>query len=222
MLLNALLEDPLVANKDALSAQFDVSTEIRDACKSCEYQSEPRAATNNNHGVDVPIIAESDSKSDSGNDSGNDSEKDSQSKSVLMSKLFKASLLSDREGACPECSRHELQSRTCFTRLPENLIVKLNRTKFDNGRPSKILTEVDIERVVIPASEQIPDKTRYEPLAVVMHDGRNVHTGHYTIYRKQHGTWFLLNDAKSQRAHQMADSSRPGGQKSAMVLFKRA
>lgn len=221
LLLNILLEDPFLANGEELRAQFEIETEIRDKCKACDHKSEPRIATNNYHGIDVPAESDPDFDFDADWETTND--------------LFFQSMYN--EGECNKCNKSELQSRTEITKLPENIVIKLNRTRFADNQATKVETIVPYAEKIFPRIKSDEDEEEeykevpYELSAGIMHKGDTIQEGHYTIYRKQGDNWFLLDDREKVSVpvlfEEMADTAKDVDAEqpaimSAMMLYKKA
>ena len=221
MLLNILLEDRSLANEEAFRAQFEIETEIRDKCTACKHKSDPRIAINNYHGINV--LVEGDSNFDEWD---------------MTDDLFAKSLHSPKEGECDECNKAKLESVTEFTKLPENLVIKLNRTRFANNKATKVETIVRYAETIFPRikfdNEDGYKIGQYELSAVVMHEGHTIENGHYTIYRQQDGRWFWLDDGRCEEVawsevHDLAkfENETPNEEPkcvghSAMMLYKKA
>jgi ubiquitin C-terminal hydrolase len=214
LLLNILLEDSSLANEEAFRAQFEIETETHDKCTACNHKSEPRIATNNYHGIDIPLKSKLDEWD-------------------TTSDLFAKSLYSPKEGECDKCKKTELQSQTSFTRLPENIFVKLNRTRFGKNEATKVETSVPYAETIFPQIKSNKPE-RYELFAVVMHEGATIEKGHYTIYRQQNGHWFWLDDGQCEQvawsevkdlakfAGDTPTSKQRSAGHSAMMLYKKA
>ena len=201
-LLNALIEDPHAQDADALKKLFEVETATKDVCQhaGCGYESEVRKSVNNYLSVDVPKV-------------------DGNTGSADFGKLLKASRSSARDVPCPTCENATLVARAAFSSLPENLVVKVNRSAMgEDGKPAKIETMVDLkpEGLIRFASGDT-----YEIVAVVRHEGLSANHGHYTILRKFEGEWYNIDDKNcvERSVEDVRDHAREG--KSAMVLLKR-
>jgi uncharacterized UBP type Zn finger protein len=199
--LNALVEDPLTVDADGLRELFEVETETRDRCMrlDCDYQSELRKAQNNYHDLTLPA-------------------KDT-NEHCSLNALFKASILSQKEDKCPKCSKGTIQAKTEFTKVADNLVLKMNRTGYDQKTYAayKIGTIVDYDQHTFTIKGE-----EYALSAVVLHKGKKLDRGHYTIYRKHHGSWYYLNDKRSHEmasADEVAESTKLG--ESAMLLLKK-
>lgn len=202
MVVGILLKDPLVDGY-AFTAQFEIDTATYDYCETCKYRTESRTATKYYHNVNIP------KEDDDGFASGFDP----------IHSLLDQSMYSDADISCVNCKHSKLRSRTSFKKIPENLIVKLNRSSVLDYGPHKVETAVQFGRVI-----HLGEAGRYELAAVVMHKGQTIDGGHYTIYRRHGNNWFLIDDADVTRIdyEEMEDSVAEYGQgHSAIMLFKR-
>ena len=198
--LNALLEDPHAKNSEALKSLFEVETETTDICskRECDYKSQPRKATSNYHDIVVPNTANG--------------------KQCQLGRLLDASMNSKKQETCPQCPQGDLIAKTIFTKVSDNLVVKMNRTRYDeaSGEATKVETLVDLK----PHTLDI-DGVDYELLAVIRHGGHSANYGHYTIFRKQGEDWYLLSDkdrSKKMTSAGVKDTVRSG--QCAMLLLK--
>jgi hypothetical protein len=199
--LNNLREDPHIADSNGLQGLFEVETKTQDVCENnvCDHESAHRTASNNYHNVNVPH-----GKGD---------------QSADFRHMVTSSMKSRRDDACPKCGEQTLITKTTFTKLPDNLVMKINRTAFNERarRATKVATPVDLD---ISKPVELGEE-KFEIAAVVRHDGDSITCGHYTIFRKLDGKWFLLNDKEctSKAENEVRDHRRNG--KCAMLLLKK-
>ncbi|KAG0205463.1 Ubiquitin carboxyl-terminal hydrolase 35 [Mortierella sp. NVP41] len=118
---------------------------------------------------------------------------------------------------CDKCQELRAASRfTMLASLPTNLIVSLNRFRFDvqRSRRIKINTPIRLAESVQVRAQDGHDRQGYELYAVVVHTGESANHGHYYTYAKDSGpspttvdsasssttseavksTWLLYND----------------------------
>ncbi|KAK3683044.1 hypothetical protein LTR37_020608 [Vermiconidia calcicola] len=186
MLLNTVAEDPHAADGEAMKRLFEIEVQNIDECNECGSKSDPITATGNYHEVIVPS-----------NEGGT---------SLKLGELLAASKKSTKQAVCKECSCDSLTTTMTFIKVPDNLVLRMNRINFDEStqRSSKAMTLVDLEPTSFSSGG-----AEYEFSAVVRHQGSSPRNGHYTIFRKQDDEWYHLNDDISSHV------------KCAMLLFKK-
>ncbi|MED6122734.1 hypothetical protein PIB30_042653 [Stylosanthes scabra] len=110
------------------------------------------------------------------------------------------------EGKCGQCS-HPRERQYFLTQTPQIAILHLKRFKVDPGRNcyTKIDRnisfglELDLEDYYMPDLENKEDQInlKYELYAMVVHLGRELHSGHYYCFvRTYDNKWHKLNDAE--------------------------
>jgi ubiquitin C-terminal hydrolase len=88
----------------------------------------------------------------------------------------------DNRYDCPICRRKvDAMRKTALHRLPASLLVTLQRTAYDEThQPYKVRVPVPIDAALtLTVNNHV---VHYELAAVVLHDGRQMHEGHYTAY----------------------------------------
>ena len=194
-LINELVNDKHVGNSEMLKKLFEIESATTDICGGCGYKSSPRIAINNYHSVPVPELENGES--------------------AELGELYKESKRSAREDPCPECGKDQLTAKTVFTKIPENIVLKMDRTRYDN-KPTKVDTLVELDRKKFDFNGVI-----YEVTAVIRHASPSPMFGHYTIFRKFDHAWHLLDDKSCSRmsANEVKDDKRKG--QCAMLLLKK-
>jgi hypothetical protein len=200
LLLNDLIADTSAGDGDALNEAFQIESETRECCTDadCGMKSDPRKAINNYHNVDVKL------------------EKGEESTS--LKKLLEASLESPKVGFyCKDekCQIGDIVTRTTFTKVPDSLVVRLNRTTYSEQQAHKVTAVVELNNTLnVEGSE-------YSLHPVIMHRG-TINNGHYTIYRKHQERWYLLDDKRciAEGPEDMAGVARKRGQP-VMALYKK-
>lgn len=100
-------------------------------------------------------------------------------------------LQGDDQVGCVECDKNtDCMATEHISTLPKNLMIQLQRW-CHNGQKNLL-------HVTTPEKFCFPDtESRYQLMAVIMHHGTTLHTGHYTAYvRHSHisGIWFDADD----------------------------
>ncbi len=200
LVLHTLIADPHTRNAKALRALFEIQTATQDLCstKGCDHQSDARTATSTYHDINVPAKPAGEA--------------------VEFRDLFGASYNSAKEDdACPTCGNKSLYTHTRFTKIPDCLQIKVNRTAYDQAtqKSSKVETFVNLPQAIKIKGE------KFELHAVIRHKGSQATSGHYTMFRRFEDGWNLLDDKDCDKvaAEDVKDHGRSG--KSAMLLFKR-
>lgn len=197
--LNAMVEDTHTKDAEGLKRLFEIETTTRDVCQhpGCGYKSNTHTSIENYHNIDMPKTCD--------NKAG-------------FQELLNASMRSDRDTRCAECSNATLVAETIFSRLAENMVLRLNRNFFSNrGQQSKVQTLVDLS----PSHLVQLGTTTYKMDAIIRHEGRQANQGHYNIFRRFVEEWYLLDDKECTKKslEDLRDQERGG--KSVMVLLKK-
>lgn len=188
-LLDVLCSEPSAHNADGINSLFSVETELRDVCSDkCGYESDARPATSNYHSITVPSAT-------------------AELQHVALGKLIDRSQRSCTDRHCA-CNAPLLQTTT-FVKAPESIVIKVDRAKYDKKKGlQKTMVGVDLFE---SASLEIKGK-EYKVAAVVMHQGRSVGAGHYTVFRKHGEQWYLINDEDvGKRSEEMIKDSKGNG-----------
>ena len=107
---------------------------------------------------------------------------------------------------CEACGRTGVRAiRQCYFELPKVLVVSLNRITWNGSSVSKIRTHVDFpvaDDLDLTPFQQAELETQFKLSAVVVHHGRAVDLGHYTVFAKhQSARWYEYDDHRVERVH---------------------
>ena len=114
-----------------------------------------------------------------------------------------------------KCQIGDIVAQTTFTKVPDSLVVRLNRTAYSKQQAHKVNAVVKLDNTLtVEGSEHGLD-------AVIMHSG-TINNGHYTAYRKHRGKWYLLDDKRctAEGPEDMTAVARKRGQP-VMALYKK-
>ncbi|KAK3723031.1 hypothetical protein LTR37_002177 [Vermiconidia calcicola] len=198
MLLNTVAGDPHAADGQAMKQLFEIEVQNIDECKECGSKSDPITATGNYHELIVPS-----------KEGGT---------TLRLGELLAASKKSAKQAVCKACSHDSLTTTTTFTKVPDNLVLRMNRVNFDQQTQcaSKAMTLVDLEPTSFSSGG-----AEYELSAIVRHWGSSIYAGHYTIFRKQDDKWYELDDKTSSHVTEEKVKDHPRNGQCAMLLFKK-
>lgn len=199
--LEVLDNDPHTKDPVALKELFEIGTRTRDVCaqEGCGYKSSWRYSSENFQSVNVPETGSKDP--------------------VDFGDLLLSSKTSETDQDCPICASGRLSTKSGYTALPENFVVKLNRTALSAGSysPSKIETFID----VAPETTYTLNGFDYEVVAVIRHEGRHIDLGHYNILRKFQDQWYLISDKDCSKRPVASVKDHERGGKAAMVMMRK-
>ncbi|TKA68947.1 hypothetical protein B0A55_08238 [Friedmanniomyces simplex] len=205
-LLNVLSDGQDPTAMDALKSLFEIRTASTDVCQNGCVKDEATTSAPNvsiSHEVIVPAAA-----AVNGQPQG-------------LQTLLDESTRSSTEQVCSKCGEHAVTKVTSFTALPEQMVVEVHRGAFDGEKmkPSKPTTEVVLPVV---AGVQLGGQ-QHDIVAAVMHQGETTFSGHYTVYRKHGGDWYLINDQVAMQVSGdfVKDDSEHETGHSAMLLLKK-
>lgn len=198
LMLEISLADKHAADAARLAELFEFQTVLNYVCPAvqCGHTSATSAKTSGfHHNLRLPL---------------------SNHEKYTLGQAWVDSNTSKTESWCPKCSGQQLESRTTFTKVGESLVMELCRYRYQNGIESKIMSEVEFETTTILVEDR-----EYDLSAVVCHKGRRLDNGHYTIYRKQDGGWYLLDDESCTKSSLEEMNAAQKQKQSTILLFKK-
>uniref|UniRef100_A0A0N4ZN35 ubiquitinyl hydrolase 1 n=1 Tax=Parastrongyloides trichosuri TaxID=131310 RepID=A0A0N4ZN35_PARTI len=101
---------------------------------------------------------------------------------------------------CSSCQKSGfVEKKLKLIKIPPVLLIQLNRVSYDaSGRNVKVKTAIQYPRVMKSSmiNEDLDDDIEYELFAVMIHEGKETHCGHYydIIKDPSSGKWFKYND----------------------------
>lgn len=205
LLLNDLTNDINAADSSKLKELFKVEMETTLHCPddNCGFSKEVPKAEHTYHMVHVPDAKALKARA------GQNSKKAASSPS--LSSLIDDSLEDITDVWCEgkKCGG-VLNEKRHLSKVPDNLVVSINRMSFRNGS-RKISTKIELDEVFEMQGSQ------YALKAVINHKGPRLNTGHYTAYREQQGKWYCLDDSMC-----IAEAPQDGGKRgnAVMALYK--
>uniref|UniRef100_A0A0N5CEV0 ubiquitinyl hydrolase 1 n=1 Tax=Strongyloides papillosus TaxID=174720 RepID=A0A0N5CEV0_STREA len=117
---------------------------------------------------------------------------------MAISNYFRVERLEDFK--CSGCLKSGfVEKRIKITKFPPVLLIQLNRVSYDYlGRNVKVKTPIEYPRLLRSSmiSEGLNEDIEYELFAVMIHEGKETHCGHYYDLIKDPGSgkWFRYND----------------------------
>ncbi|XP_063972085.1 uncharacterized protein LOC135159919 [Diachasmimorpha longicaudata] len=104
----------------------------------------------------------------------------------------------DRTLTCSKCKCEKHKLFTTFRRLPNVLIVQINRYAMSDGYVAKMNSIVHIPENLEITSDEIKNEDhhgqKFIPVCIIAHVGSAMDCGHYTSYVKHGEQWFHYND----------------------------
>ncbi|KAK6428721.1 hypothetical protein LTR95_015135 [Oleoguttula sp. CCFEE 5521] len=195
LLLDVLEQDKLT--KDGLTKSFAVEEQMAPVCKSCNHKGNARNVRSNFIDVAVPKKGPTD-----------------------LWELLKKGDDSELEMKCSNCPHSAQRQDSTHSKLPDNLVIRLNRIDWMTG--SKISTVVDL-----PSELEFtqPRKLKYRLDTVVRHKGMSTNAGHYFVDRRREGVkngeseWVRIDDDVVSDATEAMRQNGHKGQ-AVLVLYK--
>lgn len=122
---------------------------------------------------------------------------------------------------CEHCKQNtSAVKQIAIKDAPEYLTVHIKRFKMENNVSKKVKdnlhypVEMDLTEYETPDEKQQP--LRYKLLAVIVHEGRTLSSGHYIAYARQpNGVWVMYDDEATRRVKE----SEAANQNSAYILL---
>uniref|UniRef100_A0A673YU20 Ubiquitin carboxyl-terminal hydrolase n=1 Tax=Salmo trutta TaxID=8032 RepID=A0A673YU20_SALTR len=104
---------------------------------------------------------------------------------------------------CHRCKKRQKSTKKFWVqKLPKVLCLHLKRFHWTSYLRNKVTTYVefplrglDMRGYLLQPEEALPDRWLYDLVAVVVHHGSGVGSGHYTAYGKRDGRWYHFNDS---------------------------
>uniref|UniRef100_A0AAZ3QB63 Ubiquitin carboxyl-terminal hydrolase n=1 Tax=Oncorhynchus tshawytscha TaxID=74940 RepID=A0AAZ3QB63_ONCTS len=104
---------------------------------------------------------------------------------------------------CHRCKKRQKSTKKFWVqKLPKVLCLHLKRFHWTSYLRNKVTTYVefplrglDMRGYLLQPEEALPDRWLYDLVAVVVHHGSGVGSGHYTAYGKREGRWYHFNDS---------------------------
>ncbi|ODV96717.1 hypothetical protein PACTADRAFT_28954, partial [Pachysolen tannophilus NRRL Y-2460] len=184
---------------------YDLSLNL-DSKKRKEQSNNNESGTtgNNNNHNNNNNNNNNDNNNNNNNSNGINENKTKQRYSVerSISEFFSPELIKtdkkDKSGyVCEKCSKrtNAIKQNQIF-RSPETLTVHLKKFRFNGISSSKLKVGVSFPSMLdLTDFTQNKDPTRYQLIAVVVHEGRSVSSGHYIIQcRQPDGSWAEYDD----------------------------
>ncbi|OQO12621.1 hypothetical protein B0A48_02083 [Cryoendolithus antarcticus] len=199
LLLEVLEQDKLTKDAAGLTRSFAVEEQVTPVCKSCNHKGESRKVRSNFIDVAVPKKGPAD-----------------------LAELLKRTDISELEMKCSNCGHSAQHQVSTYSKLPENLVIRLTRVDWMTG--TKINTIVDL-----PSELEFsqPRKMKYRLDAVVRHKGMSANAGHYFVDRRRTSTgvkdreseWVRIDDDVVSDATEAMRMNGHKGQ-AVLVLYK--
>ncbi|KAK6432530.1 hypothetical protein LTR95_011298 [Oleoguttula sp. CCFEE 5521] len=195
LLLEVLGQDKLTKDAAGLTKSFAVEEQVTPVCKSCNHKGKSRKVPSNF----LPKKGPAD-----------------------LAELLKKTDISELEMKCSNCGHSAQHQVSTYSKLPENLVIRVNRVDWMTG--SKINTIVHL-----PSELEFsqPRKMKYRLDAVVRHKGMSANAGHYFVDRRRTSTgvksgeleWVRIDDDVVSDATEAMRTNGHKGQ-AVLVLFK--
>lgn len=104
----------------------------------------------------------------------------------------------DEKRSCKRCKRKtEATKEVTFCRLPQYLIININRFNEKNGILSKNKKDIQfpLENLEMKCFSGIPsDVVKYNINSIILHHGNKIDYGHYTTIISRRKKWYHIND----------------------------
>ncbi|OQO01061.1 hypothetical protein B0A48_13304 [Cryoendolithus antarcticus] len=199
LLLDVLEQDKLTKDAAGVMKSFAVEEQVTPVCKSCNHKGDSRKVPSNFIDVAVPNKGPAD-----------------------LAELLRKTDDSELEMKCSNCSHAAQHQVSTYSKLPDNLVIRLNRVDWMTG--SKINTIVEL-----PSELEFsqPHKMKYRLDAVVRHKGISSNAGHYFVDRRRacagvkngESEWVRIDDDVVCDATEAMRQNGHKGQ-AVMVLYK--
>ncbi|CEF65427.1 Ubiquitin carboxyl-terminal hydrolase 48 [Strongyloides ratti] len=117
---------------------------------------------------------------------------------MAINKYFSTERLEDFK--CSGCfNSGHVEKQIKITKFPPVLLIQLNRVSYDAlGRNVKIKTPIEYPMIINSSmiNNELDEEIEYELFAVMIHEGKESHCGHYydIIKEPSSGKWFKYND----------------------------
>lgn len=117
---------------------------------------------------------------------------------MAINKYFSTEKLEDFK--CSGClNSGHVEKQIKITKFPPVLLIQLNRVSYDScGRNVKIKTPIEYPRIIKSSmiNNELKEEIEYELFAVMIHEGKETHCGHYYDIIKDPSSekWFRYND----------------------------